>query len=262
MKVNTPRSRRELHIKRKYRVLEVGSGHNPTYRADVIVEKYPSDNRHRSGDTRIFPHQKFVVAAGEKLPFADKEFDYVICNHVLEHSSDPAQFLREIVRVAKAGYIETPSLLGELLFPKDAHRYVVLVIGDKLVMYDKRRMPGNYANNYGELFLNYLPYQSLPYKLLYFSEKELMHVRYEWSGDIDFLINPEDDYYSSFFLRKWDRKMATTLFPPRKFPAELYHTISAAWSILCDKIAGLYPHKSISLAEYRKLHPEEAENKR
>ena len=178
MKVSTPKSRQDLHIKRRDRVLEVGPGNRPTFRADVLVEKFLGDDTHRCGGLRIFPHQQLVNAAAEALPFADKEFDYVICNQVLEHSDDPAQFLREVTRVGKAGYIETPSLLGEWLFPKKSHRWVVLNIGDKLVLYDKRRVPGNYANDYGELFLNYLPYQSLPYKLLPFSEGELMHVRY------------------------------------------------------------------------------------
>jgi len=59
------------------------------------------------GACAYFPHQQLVNAAAEALPFADKEFDYVICNQVLEHSDDPAQFLREVMRVGKAGYIET-----------------------------------------------------------------------------------------------------------------------------------------------------------
>ena len=159
MKVSTPKSRQDLHIKRRDRVLEVGPGNRPSFRANVLVEKFLGDDTHRCGGLRIFPHQQLVNAAAEALPFADKEFDYVICNQVLEHSDDPAQFLREVMRVGKAGYIETPSLLGEWLFPKKSHRWVVLNIGDKLVLYDKRRVPGNYANDYGELFLNYLPYQ-------------------------------------------------------------------------------------------------------
>ena len=163
MKVSTPKSRQDLHIKRRDRVLEVGPGNRPSFRANVLVEKFLGDDTHRCGGLRIFPHQQLVNAAAEALPFADKEFDYVICNQVLEHSDDPAQFLREVMRVGKAGYIETPSLLGEWLFPKKSHRWVVLNIGDKLFLYDKRRVPGNYANDYGELFLNYLPYQSLPY---------------------------------------------------------------------------------------------------
>ena len=125
MRISTPKSRQDLHIKKRYRVLEIGPGNNPSFRADVLADKFLGDDSHRSGGLRIYPHQKLVNAAAEALPFADKEFDYVICNQVLEHSDDPAQFLREVMRVGKAGYIETPSLLGEWLFPKQSHRYVV-----------------------------------------------------------------------------------------------------------------------------------------
>ena len=257
MRISTPKSRQDLHIKKRYRVLEIGPGNNPSFRADVLADKFLGDDSHRSGGLRIYPHQKLVNAAAEALPFADKEFDYVICNQVLEHSDDPAQFLREVMRVGKAGYIETPSLLGEWLFPKQSHRYVVLCIGDKLVLYDKQRVPGNYANDYGELFLNYLPYQSLPYKLLPFSEGELMHVRYEWKDDIDFLVNPTDEYYSKFFLKKWDRQMVCTLFPPRGFVPELGRTLRAAAHVIGDKLRRSQGRRPITLEEYRKLHPGE-----
>lgn len=256
MKISTPTSRQDLHIKRHDKVLEIGPGQNPTFRANVLVEKFLGDNRHRSGDMRIYPHQTLVNAAAEALPFADKEFDYVICNQVLEHSDDPAQFLREITRVAKAGYVETPSLLGEWLFPKASHRYVLLSIGDKLVLYDKKRVPGNYANDYGELFLNYLPYQSLPYKLLPFSEGELMHVRYEWKDDIDFLINPTDEYNSKFFLKKWDREMVRALFPPRGFFTEFGRTFRAAVHVTLDRFHRHNSRRPLTLEEYRTLHPD------
>lgn len=257
MKVSTPKSRQDLHIKRRDRVLEVGPGNRPSFRANVLVEKFLGDDTHCCGGLRIFPHQQLVNAAAEALPFADKEFDYVICNQVLEHSDDPAQFLREVMRVGKAGYIETPSLLGEWLFPKKSHRWVVLNIGDKLFLYDKRRVPGNYANDYGELFLNYLPYQSLPYKLLPFSEGELLHVRYEWKDDIDFLINPTDEYYSKFFLKKWDREMVCTLFPPRGLATELGRTLRAAAHVIGDKLRRSQGRRPLLLEEYKALHPGE-----
>lgn len=38
---------------------------------------------------KIYPHQIFANADGENLPFKDKEFDYVICNQVLEHVENP-----------------------------------------------------------------------------------------------------------------------------------------------------------------------------
>ena len=42
-----PLGRHDLSIKRKDMVLEIGSGHNPMYRSDVIADKYTQDNTHR-----------------------------------------------------------------------------------------------------------------------------------------------------------------------------------------------------------------------
>ncbi|MEW6610012.1 MAG: class I SAM-dependent methyltransferase [Patescibacteria group bacterium] len=47
------------------------------------------------------PHSTVVQGNGEHLPFLDKQFDYVCCVGSLEHYRDPAQGLRELVRVAK-----------------------------------------------------------------------------------------------------------------------------------------------------------------
>ena len=50
---------------------------------------------------------------GEKLPFKDKEFDYVILSHVLEHIPNVKEFQKELVRIAKSGYIELPTKLND-----------------------------------------------------------------------------------------------------------------------------------------------------
>lgn len=42
-----------------------------------------------------------VVAPGDKLPFPDKSFDFVISSHVIEHFFDPIAALKEWARVAK-----------------------------------------------------------------------------------------------------------------------------------------------------------------
>lgn len=227
MITRNPFSRYDLSIKPNDYVLEVGPGHNPSFRANVITEKYLLDNYNRCGDLHIFPHQKLVHAAGEELPFNDKSFDYVICNQVLEHADDPARFINEITRVSKKGYIETPNLIGEFLFPKESHKWVILYIDNKLVFYDKSKMPGNYKCDYGEVFLNYLPYQSLPYKTLWYTEGDMMINRCEWEGSVDYIVNPEDDYYLSFFTEKWDRAKAEKIFPPRSVKSELIHTLKA-----------------------------------
>ncbi|WP_455785246.1 class I SAM-dependent methyltransferase [Butyricimonas faecihominis] len=236
MRTRTPIDRWDLSIRKQDRVLEVGSGHNPFYRSNVIVDKYVNDDTHRCGDIKIYPHQQFVLADGEHLPFKDKEFDYVICNQVLEHVENPELFIREICRVGKRGYMETPSLIGEFLFPKEAHRWVILDIDNKLILFAKDLVPGNYKNNYGELFLNYLPYQSLPYKLLGLTEGELMINRYEWKDNIDFIINPQDKYYLSFFTQKWDRTMVEKLFPPRNVFNEIKKVCSSSYHLVKGKI--------------------------
>lgn len=252
MKTRTPLDRLDLKIKKRDKVLEIGSGHNPSYRANVIVEKYINDNSHRCGDVKIYPHQTFVNADGENLPFKDKEFDYAICCQVLEHVDNPEKFIAEQCRIARRGYIETPSLLGEFLFPKKSHKWVILDIDQKLVMFEKSQMSGSYIKDYGELFLNYLAYQSLPYKLLGYTEGDIMLNRYEWQDSIDILVNPQDDYYHAFFTQKWTREMTEKLFPPRSLKTELFKTLKALFYIFKHEITRKY-HKSISpidLEEY------------
>jgi ubiquinone/menaquinone biosynthesis C-methylase UbiE len=68
---------------------------------------------------------RVIDAAGECLPFGDASFDVVYSNNVLEHTSKPAQVLREAVRVLKPGgtlYVEVPNYLsyyeGHYLIPQ------------------------------------------------------------------------------------------------------------------------------------------------
>ena len=53
------------------------------------------------------------IEPDKKLPFNDKEFDYIICAHVIEHVNDPIFFKKEIERVGKSGYIELPTRLND-----------------------------------------------------------------------------------------------------------------------------------------------------
>ena len=256
MKTDSPYDRGDIHINKNDKVLVIGPGHNPTYRSNVIVEKFIDTNYHRCGDVKIYPHQTFVHADGEKLPFKDKEFDYVICNQVLEHVEHPEAFVKELCRVARRGYIETPSLLGEYLFPKKSHKWVILDIDNKLVFYEKNKMPGNYENDYGELFLNYLPFQSLPYKLLWLTEGDITLNRYEWKDEVEILVNPEDEYYSSFFLNKWNREMVEKLYPRRSALTEMKKMIQALFYILKNKFKSRFSnHRNpVTLSEYIKTH--------
>lgn len=110
-------------------VLDIGSGHNPHPRADVIVDRYITDEDDvagRSGrEVALSDGALFVLADGNALPFADNTFDFAICSHVLEHIPSIDSFCSELNRVAAAGYIETPSKLAELL--RHAHYHIWFV---------------------------------------------------------------------------------------------------------------------------------------
>lgn len=61
----------------------------------------------------------------DPLPYGDGEVAFVYCRHTLEDLADPAWLLSEIARVARAGYIETPSAMAELTRGVDASGYHV-----------------------------------------------------------------------------------------------------------------------------------------
>ena len=232
MKISNPKSRNKLKIKKNEYVLEIGGGHNPHRRSNIIVDKFSDDNYHRSGDIKTYKNQVFIEADGENLPFKDKEFDYVICNQVLEHVENPEVFIKELTRVGKRGYIETPSLIGEYLFPKKSHKWVLLEIEKKIVMAEKNITGINPKIEFGDLFLHFLPGQSLGYKILEKTYPDLFTLRYEWENEIDLCINPSDQKYLKYFTNPWDENYIAKFFQPRSIIKEFSLTVNAFLNLL------------------------------
>ncbi|WP_051485429.1 class I SAM-dependent methyltransferase [Nocardioides sp. J54] len=104
-------------------VLDVGSGDKPSWRADVLLDRYPDDafagQRSGTGRTRI--DRPLFDADAADMPFADGVFDYAICSHVLEHVTDPVGVVRELTRVARAGYIEVPEASAAKIIDFPSH---------------------------------------------------------------------------------------------------------------------------------------------
>jgi SAM-dependent methyltransferase len=107
------------------RVLEIGPGADPHPRSDILLElRLPGDEDYavQFGHTRKLQTDKQVVFYdGGVFPFKDKEFDYVICSHVIEHVENVPEFLSEIFRVGRKGYIEYPLITYEYLHNIKAH---------------------------------------------------------------------------------------------------------------------------------------------
>jgi len=73
-----------------------------------------------------YPQLKVVTYDGKIFPFADQSFDVCWSNAVLEHVGDEQQqiqFLKEIRRVAKRGFITTPNRF----FPIEVHTQTPLL---------------------------------------------------------------------------------------------------------------------------------------
>ena len=63
----------------------------------------------------FYKDKKFVKLTDYTLPFKDKEFDFVIASHVIEHVKDVNFFIKELERVSAKGYIELPTILEDNL---------------------------------------------------------------------------------------------------------------------------------------------------
>lgn len=72
MKTRTPLDRNDLQIQKKDKVIEIGSGHNPSFRANVIVEKYIYDNTQRCDKAKFIPTKPLSMQTEKICPLKIK----------------------------------------------------------------------------------------------------------------------------------------------------------------------------------------------
>ncbi|WP_022665071.1 class I SAM-dependent methyltransferase [Desulfospira joergensenii] len=181
--------------RRDFKVLEIGAGHNPDSRTELIIDK-STDNTERGGD--LYEGIPSIIANAEDLSFFnDKIFDFVIARHVLEHADDPNKMLQEMQRVSKAGYIECPSELNERLNSrKDYHKWLVNLIDGMLILKPKRLEDYAGLGNLVDYLFNY----NSDFRRFYMGAERLWFVKYHWKDSIDYkLIEPSDDFTLNFF---------------------------------------------------------------
>lgn len=167
-------------------VLDVGSGGRPYPRSDVLLDRL-TGAEHRCGEDMMIDGRAAVFGDATKMPFKDKAFDFVIASHILEHIAEPEVFIKELQRVGKAGYIETPNAIFERLYPHPIHCLEVVCIDGQLRLYKKK----------AGLEDPFLGTQRIlkddPKWAKFFHEApDMFHIRYYWEGSIDYVVlNPE-----------------------------------------------------------------------
>ncbi|MBI5121049.1 MAG: methyltransferase domain-containing protein [Rhodospirillales bacterium] len=190
------------------RVLEIGPGAAPFPRTDIFADW------HNWG---TIPEDRLVICdlSAEKLPFKDKEFDFVYCRHVIEDMYNPFSLCREMSRVAKAGFLETPSPIAEVCRGVDGgspawrgychHRYFVWVHANKLRFLTKYPM------------VEYLRFED-EQKILGIMKQgpAFWNTYHLWDGEIDVeYTQHETDYsiltdYGSVISKAMDESIAAT----------------------------------------------------
>lgn len=194
------------------RVLEVGPGGNPHPRSDVLLERRFDNIEEaliqRGYGPEINTDKPIHYYDGGRFPFADKEFDYVICSHVIEHvpATEMRNFLNELSRVALRGYIEFPSGLYELVNQQDVHRWYMTYDGNSIVALAKDRFSYPpvafvlraifYAN--GDMF-----------SPVFSAYRDIFFYGFEWEGNISIKeVETWQDLYPDSEMNSLSQKLA------------------------------------------------------
>jgi ubiquinone/menaquinone biosynthesis C-methylase UbiE len=91
----------------EWKILDIGCGYTAHKNASVICDIQDL--------SKFYKDKKFIKLEGNTLPFKDKEFDFIIASHVIEHVKDVDFFIKELERVSIRGYIELPTILEDNL---------------------------------------------------------------------------------------------------------------------------------------------------
>ena len=90
-----------------WKILDIGCGYSANKNASVVADIQDLTN--------FYEGKNFIKISEKKLPFKDKEFDFVITSHVIEHVEDFEFFVKELERISSKGYIELPTRLADNL---------------------------------------------------------------------------------------------------------------------------------------------------
>ena len=184
-----------------WKILDIGCGYRANKNASVIADIQDFSD--------FYKEKKFVKIEGKKLPFEDKEFDFVIASHVIEHIDNFEFFIKELQRISSKGYIELPSRLGDNLVFENKNDHIWWFCFDDVT----NQLIASKKNQLIEPFVTVSTA-----KLFEEIFRESLVIELAWDEKIDYKIDSEirqEDFKKiSFFklFRKYLSKKIRTIF--------------------------------------------------
>lgn len=196
-------------------VLDVGGWASPFDRADWVLDLMPYETRGLYGyeggsRSERFDASRWVttdICSGVPWPFEDDQFDFAVCSHTLEDVRDPVWVCQELSRVAKAGYIETPSRAEEQCWGVHGpwvgwshHRWLVDVVDDRIrfahkpgILHSRLHYPAGYRDRLApeDRVLTHWWNDTVEVEERFFFEAEDLHAYLREVPDAHLLVEPE-----------------------------------------------------------------------
>ena len=169
-----------------WNILDVGCGYRAHPKANVLADVQDLSQHYNK--------RKFIKINEKKLPFKDKEFDFVIASHVIEHVEDFEFFIKEIERISSRGYIELPTRLADNLVFENKNDHIWWFFYDDI----KNKLIASKRNQLIEPFITVSTAK-------FFEEtfRESLVVELLWESKIDYIIDnnirQENVKITSFF---------------------------------------------------------------
>jgi glycosyltransferase involved in cell wall biosynthesis/ADP-heptose:LPS heptosyltransferase/predicted O-methyltransferase YrrM/ubiquinone/menaquinone biosynthesis C-methylase UbiE len=190
----------DFQIQPQDKVLDIGSGHMPfpfaTHLADYAIED--SQYGRVGAEFKKIEGKPVTQCNVEKMPFAGKEFDFVYCSHVLEHTEKPEQACRELMRIAKRGYIETPSKGKDIFFDSariSHHRWSVDLFDRHLVFteYCPEEIKGLECDVLGKMVYAPKTEYEKAFYALHFLKADMLNAMLYWEDHFEYEVRRISD---------------------------------------------------------------------
>ena len=179
------------------KILDIGSGGDPFPYATILADRYLEPTYHRSAEFKS-EGKPVIICDISALPFIDGAFDYVVAAHVLEHVENPIKACIELQRVAKSGFIETPTLMKDALFSwaKGMHIWHLLLQGNRLFFfeYTERKSEGIRSSAWYQVIFSTMYH---PLQGAFNDNQDLFNVLFEWETQFDVTVIKQDGSMTS-----------------------------------------------------------------